>query len=204
MVLPYLTNMSNMIESNMAAQNQCIPLQAGTQSLSHMKSSSKLVKFIAGYEGNAGLLPPLKGLGDQYGLYNDPIGYCTVGIGHLVRFENLYAEDITAHKKQFPNGETKADALRILKKDLINVENEVKDNVKVSLTQQQFDALVDFVFNEGVDVFKTSKLLKDVNEGNCDDTTIRDDFLQITRGGLLVDRRNAEADIFSNNHYVGT
>ncbi len=205
MELPYLTNVSSMIEFNTKAQNQCIPLQAGTQSLNHMKSSSKLVKFITGYEGNAGLLPPLKGLeGDQYGLYNDPEGNCTVGIGHLLHFGNCTAEDIAAHKKQFPNGETNANALRILKKDLIFVEKDVKDNVKVSLTQQQFDALVDFVFNEGVDKLISSKLVKDVNSGNCDASTIQNDLLQITRGGLLIDRRNAEADIFNNNLYAGT
>ena len=175
------------------------------QSLNIMKSSTKLVNFIVGFEGNAGLFSPLKGLeGDQYGLYNDHEGNCTVGIGHLVHFGNCNERDIADHKKQFPNGETKTDALRILKKDLTVVENQVKDNVKVHLTQQQFDAIVDFVFNEGIDKVTTSKLLKDINEGNCNNSAIRDDFLQITRGGLLIDRRNAEADIFSNNIYAGT
>ena len=42
----------------------------------------------------------------------------------------------------------------------------VKKNVKVKLTQNQFDALVSFVFNVGPTSFKNSKLLKCVNAGD--------------------------------------
>lgn len=51
----------------------------------------------------------------------------------------------------------------LLKKDLIVAEQAVKRYVKVQLTQNQFDALVSFVFNVGIDNFRKSTLLKRIN-----------------------------------------
>ncbi|MGN6623297.1 MAG: lysozyme [Candidatus Nitrosocosmicus sp.] len=175
-----------------------------TQMINDLKASPKIVEFIINYEGNAGLYPPLKGLdGDTYGLYNDEQGNCTVGIGHLVHMGNCNTKDIVEHKKNYPNGETKIDALKVLKNDLVFIENDVKENVNAPLLQNQFDALIDFVFNEGVENFKSSKLLKDVNEGIFNVSAIKNDFLQFTRDGLLLDRRNDEANIFNYNVYTG-
>lgn len=42
----------------------------------------------------------------------------------------------------------------------------VNDNVTVDLTQDQFDALVDFVFNVGGGAFKCSTLLRKLNAGD--------------------------------------
>lgn len=42
----------------------------------------------------------------------------------------------------------------------------VNDNVTVALTQDQFDALVDFTFNVGCPSFKSSTLLKKLNAGD--------------------------------------
>ncbi len=42
----------------------------------------------------------------------------------------------------------------------------VNDAVDVPVTQNQFDALVDFTFNCGVRAFKTSTLLKKLNAGD--------------------------------------
>ena len=83
------------------------------------------------------------------------------------------------------------------------MEDDVKDNVKVHLTQQEFDALVDFTFNEGVNNLKISKLLKDINGGNCDATTITSDLQAFTRHGALLARRNDEANLFNNGVYAG-
>jgi lysozyme len=73
--------------------------------------------------------------------------------------------------------------------------------VKVHLTQQQFDALVDFTFNEGLNNLKISKLLKDINAGNCDAATITSDLLRFTRAGVLVVRRTDEANLFNSGIY---
>lgn len=42
----------------------------------------------------------------------------------------------------------------------------VNDNVNVALTQDQFDALVDFTFNVGCGAFKSSTLLRKLNAGD--------------------------------------
>jgi GH24 family phage-related lysozyme (muramidase) len=182
-------------------KNHCQPTATGTP-LSEMHASSRLVEFIIGYEGNAGMLPASKRLtGDTYGMYNDFGGNCTVGIGHLVHFGMCTANEITLYKITFPNGQTEVQALQRLYEDIIGVEDAVKDVVKVHLTQQQFDALVDFTFVEGINKLEESKLLEDINAGNFDATTIRNDLLEITRDGVLVARRNDEANIFNNGIY---
>ena len=72
------------------------------------------------------------------------------------------------------------------------------------LTQNQFDALVSFVYNEGEGNFKQSTLLKRVNE-NPSNPEIRDAFMmwtKVTVNGQKVDsaglknRRTAEADLY--------
>jgi GH24 family phage-related lysozyme (muramidase) len=174
-----------------------------TTNLNNIHISPKLVNFIVEHEGNASMLPPLEGLeDDKYGLYNDPQGNCTLGIGHFVHFDNCTSKDIELHKKKFPNGTSKIDALKILNEELISVENDVKKYVKVQLSQQQFDSLVDFTFNEGSEILKDSKLLKDINAGKFDAKTIEEDFKRHTRDGLLTERRNDEANIFNNNSYT--
>jgi lysozyme len=49
--------------------------------------------------------------------------------------------------------------------DVLVAVNAINSAVKVPLTQNQFDALVSFVFNIGVTHFLTSTLLKDLNAG---------------------------------------
>jgi len=50
-----------------------------------------------------------------------------------------------------------------LMEDIKEAEKGVTRNVKVELTQNQFDALVDFVYNLGTTRFKSSTLLKKLN-----------------------------------------
>jgi GH24 family phage-related lysozyme (muramidase) len=196
-----LMGFPSMVALSFSPKKSCLPPPSGTP-LAKMHISTNGVNFIVGYEGNAGMLPPSKMLtGDIYGLYEDGEGNCTVGIGHLVHEGPCISKDISSHKKTFPNGETIADALRQLKEDLTFVEKNVNDNVKVQLTQYQFDALVDFTFNEGVNHLKRSILLIDINAGRCDATTITNDFQRYTRHGALLHRRNDEVNLFSNGVY---
>ena len=51
----------------------------------------------------------------------------------------------------------------LLKQDIARFEKEVNASVNVPLTQHQFDALVIFAFNVGVNAFKKSTLLKHIN-----------------------------------------
>lgn len=71
--------------------------------------------------------------------------------------------------------------------------------VKVALTQSQFDALVDFVFNCGAELFSRSTLLKLVNAGRMDAAAgefgrwIYDNGKPLPG---LIKRRQAEAKLF--------
>ena len=58
---------------------------------------------------------------------------------------------------------SKAQATQYLLQDLINAERYVHLYVKVVLTQNQFNALVSFIFNLGPMRFKKSTLLKKIN-----------------------------------------
>jgi lysozyme len=61
---------------------------------------------------------------------------------------------------------TRNRAVSCLKSNIQSAENSVKALVNVPLTQVQFDALVDFVFNEGSGHFASSTLLHVLNLGN--------------------------------------
>jgi lysozyme len=74
----------------------------------------------------------------------------------------------------------------------------------VVLTQNQYDALVSFAFNEGVGALQNSTLLKKVR-ANPQDPSIREEFnrwVYITKNGkkeicdTLVQRRKREADLY--------
>lgn len=59
-----------------------------------------------------------------------------------------------------------SEAERLLTRDLRVAEKHVNEAVKVKLTQNQFDALVSFVYNVGGGAFRSSTLLKLLNAGD--------------------------------------
>jgi lysozyme len=54
----------------------------------------------------------------------------------------------------------------LLRSDLQTAERAVNNYVRIALNQNQYDALVSFVFNVGTGNFKFSTLLKYLNVGN--------------------------------------
>jgi lysozyme len=86
--------------------------------------------------------------------YLDVAGYPTIGFGHRL-----------VHPEYFPGGISEAQGEAMLLKDVREAEQAVERLVKVGLSQGQFDALVDFVFNLGEGQLAASTLLKDLNEG---------------------------------------
>lgn len=86
-------------------------------------------------------------------VYSDIAGFKTIGYGHRL----LPGET-------FPNGISLAIGDNILAKDVLVAEASVDRLVTVPLSQGQFDALVDFVFNLGSGRLATSTLLTYLNE----------------------------------------
>ncbi|CAI1079295.1 Phage-related lysozyme (muraminidase) [Serratia entomophila] len=94
---------------------------------------------------------------------------------------------------------TEGQAISFLRQDVAESERAVNQYVHVPLTQNQFDALVSFVFNLGVGNFRTSTLLKKLNAGDYDGAA-QEFGRWIHAGGKalpgLVRRREAESALF--------
>lgn len=102
------------------------------------------------------LLKKSEGFRDR--VYLDVAGFRTIGYGHRLGIGECYPRGITA---------TQAEA--ILACDVATAEAAVSGLVQVALTQGQFDALVDFVFNLGAGRLASSTLLRYLNAGRYDD-----------------------------------
>lgn len=95
---------------------------------------------------------------------------------------------------------TQDKAEQLLRADVRMSEAAVKRLVKVSLTQGQYDALVDFVFNIGETQFSASTLLRKLNAGDYRSASF--EFDRWNKGGGrilpgLIKRRDAEEALFN-------
>ena len=83
--------------------------------------------------------------------------------------------------------------------DLKDVEDVLSDLVKVELLPHQYDALVSFVFNVGSKKFKTSTLLRLLNEGKFNEAAKQFNRWIYSAGQKsngLVKRRQLERSLF--------
>lgn len=123
--------------------------------------------------------------------YDDGTGVWTIGCGTI----------------KYPNGRavkkgdvcTDAQAEQYFSNDLVKFENSVNSLVKVSLTQNQFDALVSFAYNVGATNFSNSTLLKKLNANDYKGAAA--EFPKWNKAGGkvmngLTKRRNAEMELF--------
>ncbi len=98
----------------------------------------------------------------------------------------------------------KAQADRWLVEDIAWAENAVRSLVKIPLTQNQFDALVDFVFNVGNSNFTRSTLLRKLNSGDIAGAS-REFMRWTTASGKilpgLIRRRDAETALFEKEEW---
>ena len=108
-----------------------------------MITSQKGLDFIADVEGN------------KLHSYLDTGGVWTIGVGHTSDkwFQVKEGQQITYDK-----------SIQLLKIDVEEAEDAIIELVKVPLTQNQFDALVSFVFNIGAGAFANSTMLRKLNE----------------------------------------
>lgn len=121
--------------------------------------------------------------------YFCPAGKLTVGYGHVV---------ISGEK--FPaRGISEDEAEKLLRKDVSIAEKSINNLVKINLSQNQFDALVSFVFNIGTKAFANSKLIRLLNENKLE--LAKNEFSRwiYTNGKTqngLINRRKAEQKTF--------
>jgi lysozyme len=158
--------------------------RAGGQRLSKQGAA-----FIAHFEGF------------RPNLYNDPVGHCTIGCGHLVHHGPINGSE----PAEFKRGITRARALELLQDDASTAAGEISRSVKVSLSQPQVDALVSFAFNVGNGAFRDSTLLKLLNQG--DYRSVPAQLNRWTKAGGkplpgLVRRRKAEGELFRDGTYL--
>jgi lysozyme len=118
--------------------------------------------------------------------YRDTSGIWTIGYGHI---QNVKPGDGISCER----------AEQLLDADLMAAGQAVAGLVKVPLTDNQFSALVSFVFNEGAGAFARSTLLRKLNGGGyglvpaCLKSWIFDNG-KVLPG--LVKRRAAEAALW--------
>ena len=144
------------------------------------------INFIADYESFYS--EPYRGLDSQ----NQTIGY-----GHVIMID----ENFTSI--------TSDEAKALLETDLTSFIHLVNTMVLgLTLSQNQFDALVSFAYNCGVTALNNSTLLKDIKAGATDET-IKEDFLMWCncngeRALGLYRRRFDEFEMYADADYTRT
>lgn len=96
--------------------------------------------------------------------YNDAARYCTIGYGHLIHLAPCDA----SIPDEFKQGISEPQGTKILRADMGQAERGVMTLVDTELTDGQYAALCDFVFNVGIGNFRSSTLRKRVNAGDHD------------------------------------
>lgn len=143
-------------------------------------------------EAGVNLIKKYEGL--KLKAYLCPVGVPTIGYGHT---KTVSAADVRNGKVIT---EQVADAL--LRADIKSFEKVVSKLIKVEINQNQFDALVSFVFNVGEGAFAKSTLLRKIN---AKDRSASDEFIKWVNGTVngkkvqlpgLVKRRAEERDLF--------
>ena len=138
-----------------------------------METSKTGIELIKKYEGL------------RLQAYRCPAGKLTIGYGHT-------GEDVkpgmTVNKEM---------AEWLLKEDLMVRERAINKLVKITLTQNQFDALISFVYNVGVRNFETSTLLKLINQNRMESAA--EEFVKWNKRKLpgITKRRSEEKALFN-------
>jgi lysozyme len=140
--------------------------------------------------------------GFELKVYKDSAGLPTIGVGHLLTKSELTSGKIVINGApvQYSDGLANEQALDLLSQDVKPAAQAVNNGVKVTLTQNQFDALVSFTFNVGVGAFTASTLLKVLNQQQF--AEVPNQLLRWVRSGGqvvqgLLNRRNNEISLWN-------
>ena len=127
--------------------------------------------------------------------YKCPANIPTIGYGATYYPSGL---KVSMTDKAITEGQASTMLMNILRTYEKSVDSFCRDDIN----QNQFDALVAFAYNVGVNALKGSTLLKKVNN-NPQDVTIRNEFLKWNKANGralngLTNRRIAEADLYES------
>ena len=141
-----------------------------------MKTSNTGIDLIKHFEGC------------ELKAYICPANVWTIGYGHT---KGVLDGDVI----------TETQAHEMLVEELIEYENYINNAVTVSLNQNQFDAMVSWVYNLGSGNLNSSTLLKVLNSG--DYAGVPEQIMRWNKAGGkvlagLTKRRQAEADLFGH------
>lgn len=114
--------------------------------------------------------------------YQDTKGIWTIGVGHT---GPEVVEGLVWTDQQV------IDQLAI---DVGKCEDAINNNVRVGLTQNQFDALCSFIFNVGVNAFERSTMLRKLNMADIAGAAAEFDKWHIPPE--ITSRRNSEKNQF--------
>lgn len=131
----------------------------------------ELIKEFEGYKSEA---------------YQCTSGIWTIGYGHT---KNVQKNDTCSVEE----------ATEFLKQDVEIAERAINQLVKVELNQNQFDALVSFVYNIGRENFKRSSMLKFLNSAHFPLSASQFDRWVYSRSNKsqgLINRRAKEKELF--------
>jgi lysozyme len=120
--------------------------------------------------------------------YQDQVGVWTIGYGHT-------GQDVRCGLNITQEG-----AETLLSQDVASAAGCVNKLVTIELSQPEFDALVDFVFNLGSGAFASSTLLKKLNSGDTAAAAAEFDKWDHAGGQIvagLLRRREAEMTMFN-------
>jgi lysozyme len=133
--------------------------------------------FIQGHEGKIN------------SVYIDPVGFATIGFGHLVKAGETFNHTLTDRE-----------VYNLFDNDIKQFEKGINNLVTVKLNQNQFDALVSFAFNLGLGALQSSTLLRVLNAGDYKEASkqfLRWDKADGKKLPGLTRRRKEESELFS-------
>jgi len=119
--------------------------------------------------------------------YKCPAGVWTIGYGHI---KGVQEGDVI----------TEVQAHDMLIEELVEYEGYINKEVTVDLNQNQFDAMVSWVYNLGSGNLRSSTLLVELNKGNYQAVPIEIKRWNKAAGEVLAGltkRRHSEAELFS-------
>jgi lysozyme len=130
--------------------------------------------------------------GKRNAVYLDSVGVPTVGYGH------------TGPEVHLGDTWTDIQIEEAFAKDLDEFEKAINQNVRVALTQSQFDALVSFAYNVGAGAstraFESSTMLRYINAGEMGAAAL--EFNRWHIPPEITSRRNAEREQFKGTQFA--